>query len=71
VHGNNRYSMGPEQGSAARSGVPAGGADRAGGDELPLRPRRTVDRYWQAAGTGYVGYSTPDTCWTTRMTWQE
>ena len=20
---------------------------------------------------GYVGYSTPETCWTTRMTWQE
>lgn len=25
----------------------------------------------QTAGAGYVGYSTPETCWTTRMTWQE
>ncbi|CAM5295065.1 hypothetical protein SALBM135S_02843 [Streptomyces alboniger] len=25
----------------------------------------------QATGTGYVGYSTPETYWTTRMTWHE
>ncbi|MFC9467644.1 hypothetical protein [Streptomyces coelicoflavus] len=25
----------------------------------------------QTAGAGYVGYSTPETCWTTRTTWQE
>ncbi|GHD26021.1 hypothetical protein GCM10010335_11960 [Streptomyces galbus] len=28
-------------------------------------------RAGQAAGAGNVGYSTPETCWTTRMTWQE
>ncbi|MFI9237396.1 alpha/beta hydrolase family protein [Streptomyces sp. NPDC053079] len=25
----------------------------------------------QTTGTGKVGYSTPETCWTTRMTWHE
>lgn len=33
-------------------------------------PRRTARR-GQTSGDGYVGYSTPETCWTTRMTWQE
>lgn len=32
------------------------------------RVGRTAD---QTAGAGKVGYSTPETCWTTRMTWQE
>ncbi|GGQ68936.1 hypothetical protein Saso_17540 [Streptomyces asoensis] len=31
-----------------------------------MRPRQTP-----VAGAGYVGYSTPETCWTTRTTWQE
>ncbi|MEU9012213.1 nuclear transport factor 2 family protein [Streptomyces sp. NPDC048479] len=42
--------------------------------QRPAVPRQgtgSTVRRDQTTGTGKVGYSTPDTCWTTRMTWQE
>ncbi|GGX13716.1 hypothetical protein GCM10010353_31190 [Streptomyces chryseus] len=57
--------LAPSTGAAVRAGKP------------PARPPSTgagpvgAVRPGQAAGAGYVGYSTPETCCTTRMTWQE
>lgn len=39
--------------------------------DLPARTANHALLLAQTAGAGYVGYSTPETCWTTRMTWQE
>ncbi|SOE24372.1 hypothetical protein SAMN05442782_0996 [Streptomyces sp. OK228] len=56
----------------ARPTVPRRSEDRRGtvgveGTWMPTgRGRRD-----QTAGAGKVGYSTPETCWTTRTTWQE
>jgi hypothetical protein len=52
-------------------GTPAGAARPTGGG--PLRPggRGPARRQLQTTGAGYVGYSTPETCCTTRMTWHE
>lgn len=53
-------------GEHERAGTPVyGGAGPRGRAVVPfLVPGQT-------AGAGYVGYSTPETCWTTRMTWHE
>ncbi|MEW1699104.1 hypothetical protein, partial [Streptomyces sp. NPDC091278] len=39
--------------------------------EDPGVRRAVVGPGGQTAGDGKVGYSTPETCWTTRMTWHE
>ncbi|GHI97282.1 hypothetical protein TPA0905_67530 [Streptomyces olivaceus] len=63
-----------EGGGAGVVRLPDGGSGtgsrRAAGDTPPplTADRRAPD---QASGAGYVGYSTPETCWTTRTTWQE
>lgn len=44
-----------DQGSGIRTGIETTEADRRD----------------QTTGAGNVGYSTPETYWTTRMTWQE
>ncbi|GAA3487131.1 hypothetical protein GCM10018987_12100 [Streptomyces cremeus] len=68
-----RPSRLPRQGLRRRRAEAAGTGDGEGAEPgripppspHPRRPGR------QATGAGYVGYSTPETCWTTRMTWQE
>lgn len=55
---------------------PTGEHERAGTPYTGVPAREAVRwccslRRGQTAGAGYVGYSTPETCWTTRMTWHE
>ncbi|MEU9121581.1 hypothetical protein AB0C96_17270 [Streptomyces sp. NPDC048506] len=57
-------------GPAPRGRHPPGGDPARCGPSAAAAPDRTV-RSGQTAGTGKVGYSTPETCWTTRITWHE
>ncbi|MGW3209919.1 hypothetical protein ACWC94_38595, partial [Streptomyces sp. NPDC001135] len=49
----------------------AGLADVWNGRLFPATTGDGYARTRQTAVAGYVGYSTPETCWTTRTTWQE
>ncbi|GGY14397.1 hypothetical protein GCM10010510_70440 [Streptomyces anandii JCM 4720] len=60
-----RGAAGDRGGSRVRERRPA-----PVGEPAAVGPEGTVGRD-QTAGAGYVGYSTPETYWTTRMTWQE